>query len=54
MKNFAGEELYSVVSNGTCTFFLSDDDVIHITKVMRHQNGDFIYVTEGDGKFTKF
>lgn len=28
---------------------MSDDDVVHITKVMRHQKGDEIYVTNGDG-----
>lgn len=54
MKNFAGEELYWCrLKNEDGTFFLSDDDVIHITRVMRHQNGDFIYVTDGDGKIHK-
>ncbi|MBK7867164.1 MAG: RsmE family RNA methyltransferase [Ignavibacteriales bacterium] len=54
MKNFAGEELFWCrLDNENGTWFLSDDDVVHITKVMRHQKGDTIYVTDGDGKIHK-
>jgi 16S rRNA (uracil1498-N3)-methyltransferase len=54
MKNFAGEELFWCrLRNEDGTWFLSDDDVVHITRVMRHQKGDSIYVTDGDGKIHK-
>lgn len=54
MKNFAGEELFWCRLNyEDGTFFLSEDDIIHITRVMRHSEGDSIYVTDGDGKIHK-
>jgi 16S rRNA (uracil1498-N3)-methyltransferase len=54
MKNFAGEELFWCrLNNEDGTWFLSEHDIIHITRVMRHQKGDIIYVTDGDGKIHK-
>lgn len=50
MKHFAGEELYwgSIRREGAALVF-SGDDINHIVRVMRHKQGDRIFVTQGDG-----
>lgn len=50
MKHFAGEELYwgSIRKEGAALVF-SGDDINHIVRVMRHKQGDRIFVTQGDG-----
>ncbi len=50
MKHFAGEELYwgSIRREGAALVF-SSDDINNIVRVMRHKQGDRIFVTQGDG-----